>query len=90
MNIFDNELTKKELTAYISQDCERHNFLMSIIIELKHIKQKFPTISYTDAINKSKYYKCVFDHLNHRYISKFKCKIAYFWYLTYENKDFNL
>lgn len=76
--------SKKEMTKYISQDQERHNFLISVISELKMIKEEEPEITYQQAINKSPMYKQFFAFLEHKYVSKMKNKIHHFWYDTYE------
>jgi hypothetical protein len=58
-------------------------------MEIKFIKEQNPDIDYIHAIRKSKYYQVVMSHLFKRYRSKFRVKVAYFWYKTYENIDFN-
>ena len=67
----------KSLQKYHSQDKEVHNFLISVISELKLIKEKNPDISFNEALSKSKMFEQVMMFLDSNKVSKFKSKVVY-------------
>lgn len=72
-------------TQYVSQSHERHNFLISVLEELKNIKEEFPNITLERAIKICEMYQRVFKYLAPKYRNKFKTKIWYYWYKNFED-----
>lgn len=84
-----------QMKQYALQDKEAQTALISVISDIRIIKDQHPTYDYNKTIANSKYYKKMLSYFEReddsvRLINKFKGKLVYFWYKEYENKDFNL
>lgn len=65
---------------YLMQDQEFHNFVITVIMEIQKFKKEDPTLTFEQALDKSKYYSKIKIHLdNHKLLNKFRSKIADFW-----------
>jgi len=71
--------SNKSLMKYMSQDREIDAFLISVISNLKNIKDQEPSISFEKAIGISTSYFNTIKHLSPKKQNKFKQKVIYFW-----------
>ena len=69
----------KEFSKYLSQNKEIDAHLLSVLLDLKRIRQSYPDISYPKAILLSKEYGKFVKYVSPYKSKKYKQKIIYFW-----------
>jgi hypothetical protein len=67
-------------SGYLKQDQEFHNFIITVIKELQQFKKEDPSLTFEQALDKSRYYPKIKIHLDKsKLLNKFRSKVADFW-----------
>lgn len=73
----------KNQKKYYNQYQEKHNYLISIIADIKHLKKENSDYTFGEVVGLSQYYKDVVSFLPQTKVNKLNAKLADFWFKLY-------